>query len=83
VNDRPGRQHGRRTMDATDIEARLTTLRQEFEAGRAELHALEMRQTSVRETLLRIDGAVQVLEELLTTVNQSRSHDESVSSESQ
>ena len=53
------------------IQTRLETLRQEFEAGRVELHALEMRQAALRETMLRIDGAVQVLEELLTTVDQS------------
>jgi hypothetical protein len=53
------------------IQARLEALRHEFEAGRAELQALELRQTSLRETLLRIDGAVQALEELLPTVSQS------------
>jgi hypothetical protein len=47
------------------IEERLAALRQEFEAGRRMLADLETRQVELQQTLLRIGGAVQVLEELL------------------
>jgi hypothetical protein len=47
------------------IHTRLAALRQELEAGQAELQLIERRQAYLRETLLRIGGAIQVLEELL------------------
>ena len=48
------------------IQARLEALKKELETGQAELQKVEMQRTYLRETVLRIDGAVQVLEELLT-----------------
>jgi len=47
------------------LEQRLQTLRAEFETGQKSLAELESRQASLRETLLRISGAIQVLEEEL------------------
>ena len=47
------------------LEQRLKTLRAEFETGQKSLAELESRQASLRETLLRISGAIQVLEEEL------------------
>jgi hypothetical protein len=47
------------------MESRLETLRSELETGEAEYQQLQARETHLRETLLRISGAVQVLEELL------------------
>jgi predicted nuclease with TOPRIM domain len=44
---------------------RLQELRAEFEAGQARLHTLEVEEARLREALLRISGAIQVLEELL------------------
>ena len=44
---------------------RLQTLKAEFESGQKMLAELETKQTNLRHTLLRIDGAIQVLEELL------------------
>ena len=48
------------------VEQRLTELRGELEAGQRALAELEARGAGLRATLLRIGGAVQVLEELLT-----------------
>ncbi len=47
------------------LEQRLETLKAEFETGQKSLSELESRQASLRETLLRISGAIQVLEEEL------------------
>jgi len=47
------------------LQRRLDELKQEFETGQARLHELEMQQARLRETLLRISGAIQVLEETL------------------
>lgn len=48
-----------------EVQARITKLRAEFSSGQKMLAELEERQTNLRETLLRISGAIQVLEELL------------------
>lgn len=47
------------------IQARLEILKKELETGQAELQKVEMQRTYLHETVLRISGAVQVLEELL------------------
>jgi predicted nuclease with TOPRIM domain len=47
------------------LQARLRELKQELETGQAQLQELEQRSARLRETLLRISGAVQVLEEEL------------------
>ena len=44
---------------------RLTALKAEFEAGQKMLAELQRQQAELRNTLLRISGAVQVLEEEL------------------
>lgn len=46
------------------IQARLHELRGEFAAGQQALAELEAKQAELRQTLLRISGAIQVLEEL-------------------
>ena len=48
------------------IEQRLTALRSEHETGVRMLAELEGRRAELQQTLLRIGGAMQVLEELLT-----------------
>jgi len=56
------------------MEERLRMLQAEFKAGQEILAELETRQASVRNTLVRISGAMQVLEELLDperSMNQS------------
>jgi hypothetical protein len=47
------------------MQARLEELKKELETGQAELQKVENQRTYLRETVLRISGAIQVLEELL------------------
>ncbi len=47
------------------LQTRIEELKKEFETGQARLRELEMQETRLRETLLRISGAIQVLEEML------------------
>ena len=44
---------------------RLQQLRAELEKGRRRMHVLDHEREQVRETMLRISGAIQVLEELM------------------
>ncbi len=53
------------------LQQRLTQLRGEFESGQRLLAELETRQLGVRQSLLRISGAIQVLEELLESAESS------------
>ena len=56
------------------IQARLEALKQELETGQAELRKVEMQRTYLHETMLRISGAIQALEELLAE-EQPAEHD--------
>ncbi len=47
------------------LQARLAELKKEYQFGDARLRELMQTETTLRETLLRISGAIQVLEELL------------------
>lgn len=47
------------------LEQRLQELKAEFESGQKMLVDLETQQVNLKTTLLRISGAIQVLEELL------------------
>jgi hypothetical protein len=47
------------------LQQRLQELKAEYEAGQKMLAELEARQTNLQHTLLRISGAIQVLEEEL------------------
>jgi hypothetical protein len=51
------------------LENRLQQLKVEFASGQKVLADLEAKQINVRETLLRIQGAIQVLEEELAKNN--------------
>jgi len=47
------------------VEARLEELQKEFEVGQQRLRAVEVQEADLRQTLLRISGAIQILQELL------------------
>ena len=47
------------------MQMRLEELKKEYETGQARLRELETESAYVRETLLRIAGAIQVLQEML------------------
>jgi predicted nuclease with TOPRIM domain len=51
-------------MQKEQVSLRLASLKKEFEAGQNRLRELEAEMTQVRDTMLRISGAIQVLEEL-------------------
>jgi predicted nuclease with TOPRIM domain len=53
------------------LDQRLQSLKTEYEAGQKMLADLEAKQANVRDTLLRISGAIQVLEEALSEANES------------
>ncbi len=48
----------------SDITARLEELKKEYQKGQERLVALEQETTQLGNTMLRISGAIQVLEEL-------------------
>ena len=50
---------------------RLEKLKGEFESGQKMLADLETKQANLQQTLLRISGAIQVLEELLAQDSQA------------
>ena len=47
------------------LEQRITELQAEFETGQQMLADLEKKQTDLRDSVLRISGAIQVLEEMV------------------
>ncbi|HUA58218.1 MAG TPA: hypothetical protein VML19_05650 [Verrucomicrobiae bacterium] len=55
------------------MERKLIELRREFEKGEQELARLEQRRQDVCSTMLRISGAIQVLEELTGREPQEKS----------
>ena len=57
------------------LEQRLEELKAEFESGQKMLADLEARQANLRDSLLRISGAIQVLEEELAEEHQPRTDD--------
>lgn len=53
------------------MKERLAELKAEFEKGQQHLQLLDQERAEVRDTLLRISGAIQVLEELLKQESQN------------
>lgn len=56
------------------LEKRLKALMTEYEAGQKALANLDAQKASLRETLLRISGAIQVLEEELSLAQRQQNH---------
>ena len=54
------------------IKRKLVELRQEFERGQHQMAVLDRTRDELRDTLLRISGAIQVLRELLDGQEQDR-----------
>jgi predicted nuclease with TOPRIM domain len=52
------------------LQKRLQSLKAEYEAGQQVLANLEAKKAGLRETLIRIGGAIQVLEEELAIANE-------------
>jgi predicted nuclease with TOPRIM domain len=61
----------------TQLETRLAQLKAEYEAGQKVLAELEQKQQHLRETLLRISGAILVLEEELDKSNDEPNDEQS------
>lgn len=59
-----------------ETEARLAVLKNEYEKGKNQLAYLEQQIKSVRETMLRIMGAIMVLEELLSSPSSATETDQ-------
>jgi prefoldin subunit 5 len=53
------------------VEQRVSELKAEHQKGQQMLAELEAKEADLRQTLLRISGAIQVLEELLTAAEPS------------
>ena len=51
------------------LEQRLKELKDEFESGQKMLADLDIKQANIRNSLLRISGAIQVIEEELAKFN--------------
>lgn len=49
------------------VQARLAQLKQEYMTGQGQLRELAQQEATLRETMLRISGAIQVLEELVSS----------------
>ena len=60
------------------VEKRLKELKGEFETGQKMLADLETRHANVKSPLLRISGAIQALEELLSPAKTHFTHEERV-----
>jgi prefoldin subunit 5 len=50
------------------LQQRLQQLKTEYEAGQKVMADLQAKQANLRDTILRISGAIQVLEEILSEV---------------
>jgi len=52
-------------MQKDQLQSRLASLKKEFEAGQIRLGELDAQSAELRNTMLRITGAIEVIEELL------------------
>ncbi len=59
-------------MSSDRIDLRLDELRRELQQGQEEMAKLERKRGDLRDTMLRITGAIQVLEELAGKPDQEK-----------
>ncbi|MFC5475565.1 hypothetical protein [Paraherbaspirillum soli] len=59
-------------MDQASIAARIKELKDNYQAGQGQLRSLEAQQRELQNTMLRISGAIQVLEELQQELQQEQ-----------
>ena len=57
------------------LEKRLAELKAEFASGQKAMAELETKQVNLRDTLLRISGAIQILEEEIAKANEEEELD--------
>ena len=58
------------------LEKRLAELKAEFESGQKVMAELETKQANLRDTLLRISGAIQILEEEIGKISEEEKNRE-------
>ncbi|WP_238845822.1 hypothetical protein [Nostoc edaphicum] len=58
-------------MIKEQLEKRLAELKAELVSGQKVMADLEMKQANLRDTLLRISGAIQILEEITSSTEQN------------
>ena len=63
------------------LEKRLQELKAEYKSGQAVLSELESKQANMRDLLLRISGAIQVIEEELAKLNNTTNDELSATAE--
>jgi uncharacterized membrane-anchored protein YhcB (DUF1043 family) len=68
------RNHFKGNLMRSQLEQRLKELKTEFQAGQRMVAELEAKQANLRDSLLRISGAIQVLEEELAKSSQITSN---------
>ncbi|KVH81825.1 hypothetical protein WL40_04970 [Burkholderia ubonensis] len=61
-------------MNEAPIATRIAELKANYQAGQAQLRKLDAQQRELEHTLLRISGAIQVLEEMLQDLRHEREH---------
>jgi len=66
------------TQMQNQMEERLEELQRELETGQKRLRELETEQVFVRETCLRISGAIQVLQELIRAAREESDADTAI-----
>lgn len=54
------------------LEARLEAVKVEFEAGQNMMAEMEIKRRNLESTLIRISGAIQVIEELLAKTDETQ-----------
>jgi len=59
----------------SQLEQRLSQLKSEFEAGQKKLAELDSQASNLRATLLRISGAIQLIEEELAKAGSTQQED--------